>query len=213
MSLIRFLSSGGRGLTKGAPPMGRYQLPDGQLIPDFGKGKNPFTPTSVPSQAKSSPATGVTAKAASTQAAPSSPVPFQAPAQSRAGRGIATVRDVLRGLLEQVGLLGRRMGQSVKRLPVGLVARLPLRRARVAMPSTSVRPETGPVQGELSLEKVRVVRNDLTDTDYEVVAAETSTASPLRRAPQTVPLSPKPVSPEPRSLGRLADRLFSQKTR
>jgi hypothetical protein len=80
------------------------------------------------------------------------------------------------------------------------------------MPSTSVCPETGPVQGELSLENVRVVRNDLTDTDYEVVAADTATASPVKQAPQTVPVSAKPELPEPRPLGQLADRLFSPKT-
>jgi hypothetical protein len=63
------------------------------------------------------------------------------------------------------------------------------------------------VQAELSLEKVRVVRNDLTDTDYEVVCADTATASPIKKAPATVP-----VSTQPRTLGRLAERLFSQKT-
>lgn len=211
MSLIRFLSFGSRSLTKGAPPMGRYRLPDGRLIPEFGSGKNPFNPTSVPSQAKTSPATGVTAKAASTQAAQSSPIPFQTATRSNAGQGIAKVRDVVRRVWEQVGLLGRQMFQSMKRLPARVIARLPFRRADVAVPSSSVRPESGPVQGELSLENVRVVRNDLTDTDYEVVSAETSTASPVKRAPRTVPLSPRPLVPESRSLGRLADRLFSQK--
>jgi hypothetical protein len=53
---------------------------------------------------------------------------------------------------------------------------------------------------------VRVVRNDLTDTDYEVVCSETVTGSPVRRVPQTVAL---PTHPRP--LGRLAERLFSQK--
>lgn len=64
----------------------------------------------------------------------------------------------------------------------------------------------GAGQGELSLENVRVVRNDLTDTDYEVVCSQTSTASPVKRVPQTESL-PTP----PRPLGRLAERLFSQK--
>jgi hypothetical protein len=65
----------------------------------------------------------------------------------------------------------------------------------------------GPVQGEFSLDQVRVVRNDLSETDYEVVRAATATASPVKRAPETVKVSASTRRP----LGRLAGRLFKHK--
>jgi hypothetical protein len=36
------------------------------------------------------------------------------------------------------------------------------------------------VQGELSLEKIKVVRNDLSDADLEVIPAKPPTASAMR---------------------------------
>ena len=41
------------------------------------------------------------------------------------------------------------------------------------------RPATPVVQGELSLEKVKVVRNDLSDSDLELVAAAKSASKPV----------------------------------
>ena len=43
---------------------------------------------------------------------------------------------------------------------------------------SSARPATPVVQGELSLEKVKVVRNDLTESDLELVAAAKSVSKP-----------------------------------
>lgn len=48
----------------------------------------------------------------------------------------------------------------------------------------------GPVQGELSLETVRPVRNDLTDSDVEVVPA----ARPSSGAPEPVHRKPEPCA-------------------
>jgi hypothetical protein len=189
MSLMRFLSAGGRGLANGAPPMGRYRLPDGRVLPNFG-GKNPFgTKKTSPSQSSPGPATGVTAKAALTQAAP--PLPVDSPVQTPArclGRPCAAAPQ------------GRR-ARLLNRLKA-LRAWRPWRRASQAAGRTAPPMPGGPVQGELRLDNVRVVRNDLSDTDYEVVSAETSTASPVRSPGQ--PRSAKAMAP----LGRLAERLF-----
>jgi hypothetical protein len=103
--------------------------------------------------------------------------------------------------------LGLRMFDWIKRMPAGLIARVRRRRSQAVVTLPPAHAASGPVQGELSLENVRVVRNDLTDTDYEVVCAETATASPVKRAPQAAP-----APAEVRTLGRLAERLFSQKT-
>jgi len=211
MSLIRYLSSGSRGLTKGAPPMGRYRLPDGRLIPDFGSAKNPFTPKSLPPQDENRPADGVTARAASTQAAPPSPasLPGPTPKSARLRLTGQRIRGLMGGLRSRMGALTSRLRAVwalIRRVPGAALERLPRRKAPVRFAATAASPVKRPVQGELSLETVRVVRNDLTDTDYEVVCSETATASPVKRVPQTVPL---PVRQRP--LGRLAERLFSQK--
>lgn len=208
MTLIRFLSSGSRGLTKGAPPMGRYRLPEGRLIPDFGGAKNPFVSKTLPSQLRSSSAADVTARAASTQAAPPSPVPLRPAPRERVQRVLTQTWVLMRGLWSRVKPLSLQLLQWAKRMSTAIIGSI-VRRTRLTSLAGSVLPQRpGPVQGELSLENVRVVRNDLTDTDYEVVRSDTSTASPIRRVPETVS-----VPAEPTPLGQLAERLFSQKTR
>ena len=207
MSLIRFLSFGSRGLTKGAPPMGRYRLPNGSVIPNFGAGKNPFTSSVLSPQKDSSPAAGATARAASTQAAPPSPAPSPGALRTLAAEALVRAWLVLRVAVSRLRSVWVQCVQCGRGLPARLKTRLPGRGGRIPFAS-SVSPQAArPVQGELTLENVRVVRNDLTDTDYEVVCSETTTASPVKRVPQTVP-----VVTEPGALGRLAERLFSQKT-
>lgn len=216
MSLIRFLSSGSRGLTKGPTPMGRYRLPDGRLIPSFGNGTNPFQTKAtkdLPPQVESSSAAGLTARAASTQAAPPSlaPSPFgdaeikptpRVNGTSRVAKGLGAVRVSIVALkvmsLKGIAAL-RRTGSTLR-------AKIRRPQFKFALATSSKPQISGAVQGELSLERVRVVRNDLSDTDYEVVSAETLTASPIKKMPRTVA-----VQTNPRPLGRLAERLFSHK--
>jgi hypothetical protein len=190
--------------------MGRYRLPDGQLIPNFSGAKNPFHAKNLPSQERLSPATGVTAKAASTQAAPSSSVSFPHAPRAGVGRTLSALRRVA----ARVAILCRQAWGRVREVSSGLIARLRFGRNRpavtLASPLSAGVSVHAAVQAELSLENVRVVRNDLTDTDYEVVRAETATASPIKPAPQVM-AKPSPAPAPPRSLGRLAERLFSQK--
>ena len=207
MSLIRFLSSGSRGLTKDAAPLGRYRLPEGRLIPDFGSATNPFNPTTLPARETSSPVSGVTAKAASTQATPSSSVPFQRAARAQTARRLPRLLAAVRRVAAYVRPRCARVVEGLRQLPAALIRRLPRRQRGATATGSTARPVSGPVQGELLLENVRVVRNDLTDTDYEVVCAGTSTASPVKRVPTAAP-----TAVPSRPLGRLAERLFSQKT-
>ena len=73
-----------------------------------------------------------------------------------------------------------------------------LRRLGSFIPKRRSRPRTaalasfakGPLQGELSLDRIKVVRNDLSDMDLEIVrtgekAAPATTAAPLRTLPGT----------------------------
>jgi hypothetical protein len=215
MKLMRFLSFGSRSLTKGAKPMGRYQLPSGRVLPDFSSPKNPFGKEISPAVEDPTSPAGATARAASTQAAPPSPAIPSLTAQPRSQGEVARVTSLAGGLLRKA-VSGLCLAATVaygflKQLPPrlgALLQRVKLRAFRRRSPfarTGSARLE-GPVQGELSLDQVRVVRNDLTETDYEVVRAETQTASPVKRAPETMNV-PAPA----RSLGRLAGRLFKQK--
>jgi hypothetical protein len=60
--------------------------------------------------------------------------------------------------------------------------------------------ETKPVQGELSLERVKVVRNDLSDADLEVVRVRASAPAATAGVEQTVNGQ--------NAWGRLATRVF-----
>jgi hypothetical protein len=59
------------------------------------------------------------------------------------------------------------------------------------------------VQGELSLDRVKVVRNDLSDSDLEIVPAK----QPSRSAVPAPELAATVSSP-PRAWGRVTSRLF-----
>jgi hypothetical protein len=181
------------------------------LIPNFNSVRNPFNTKNLPSQEQSSPVTGVTAKAASTQAAPSSSVSFQEAARIRTGQWGLRIGGFLREVAARTQALGLQTFQWIGRQPAAWSARFRSGRSVARVTGPAERLSGGAVQGELSLENVRVVRNDLTDTDYEVVCSETATASPVRRVSRPAP-APTPAPAEARPLGRLAEKLFSQKT-
>jgi hypothetical protein len=65
--------------------------------------------------------------------------------------------------------------------------------------------ETAPVQSELSLESLKVVRNDLSDADLEIIRA----AEPLPPVapPATVPAEPLPAG---LFLSRITARIFGR---
>ena len=68
------------------------------------------------------------------------------------------------------GMIARLGGWKAKL--AGLVARRPLKEPKSAIPRFT----KPPVQGELSLDRIKVLRNDLSDSDLEVVPAKPSTA-------------------------------------
>jgi len=201
MNLIRFLSASSRGLAHGAPPMGKYRLPHGRVFPEFGR-KNPFgSKTSSPSLPEPTVAAGDTAKAALTQAAP--PLPVESPAVEPTPFAPAPGRPAVgKRWVAGCGPLFRLWATRCGSLLRSVLAWRPWRARSRARKRNSDLAAHGPVQGELSLENVRVVRNDLSDTDYEVVLADTATASPVRRGGGPATARAKG------SLGSLAERLF-----
>lgn len=64
-------------------------------------------------------------------------------------------------------------------------------------------------KGQLSLEFVRVVRNDLSDADLELVPARAvGGVAPKSRGAGATPHSVEPLEPEPSRWSRFTARLF-----
>jgi len=155
MSLVRLLTTG-KSLTGVDPATNRYRMRSRFLLPKFGSDKNPFTqPAAVPRAAvqETTPAQIAAANLKETRRLP------------------ATVAVELKTSGDQPvsGTFGRIREWLRRRNPL---ARWPRRNRepKAAIP----RFNKSPIQVELSLDSVKVVRNDLNDADLEIVAAKPS---------------------------------------
>lgn len=175
MSLLRLLTAG-KSLVGLGQPESRYELSRHPSLPKFGSKRNPFKAASrVQSEAKSLPAVPVAAPAApQVCASAEGTVPV-----SKAGAG---PRPIAKAPEQTAAGAGKGGFFS------GLVSWLPRVKAKKDHRNAAARAF---VQTELSLEKVRVVRNDLSDTDLEVVPAggvksgqvEVSAVEPASKTP------------------------------
>jgi hypothetical protein len=148
------------------------------LLPKFGSGKNPFsasapesepvptTPTSATNQVaryQMSTAELAAARLKETKRLPlAAPVAVQAPSESK----LVVVEKVL-GLVKQWAQGWKPLVQRLKSL-----VRLPQRKVQGRAAALVVQSRTEPVQAELSLDRVKVVRNDLSDADVEIIPAK-----------------------------------------
>ncbi len=194
MSLMRFLTAG-RSWVSGDQQTGRYRVTKQRLLPQFGSGKNPFDtawkakpvpdvepvvaplPVVVPEPEKVSPPTSPFASKAAEQ-----------PASTNIGNGPAAKTPAPSPT--GTGSARRTTGFGLKSLwPASLFSRKP------AQPARSLERRTpGPVQGELSLDLVKVMRNDLSDADLEVKPVSRPVAEPK---PVAEPVAEAEVKPEP----------------
>ncbi len=112
-------------------------------------------------------------------------------------------RNGQRDLAPPLAALSRKSALAGNWLKVaGLLAGLLERKRRTA----GLKPARMPVQSELSLEKVKVVRNDLSDADLEFRTARRPVPPPAAS-----PFSPPALNstrPEPTAWGRLTSRFF-----
>ena len=164
MSLLRLLASG-KSLVGLKKSQSRYQLPANVCLPRFGSKKNPFRATVFPEKSESeSSAAGqeserpVHGVQSSTAVEKEMPRAENAEEQkSNQSAAACTVRQ-------------DKSGEAPRPRPTGLKALLLWRRVRKSKLSGpfSARPM---VQAELSLDMVKVVRNDLSESDLEVVQA------------------------------------------
>jgi hypothetical protein len=178
MSLLRLLSTGKSwvGLKHGPA---RYEMSDPRALPKFNPGKNPFlakaavkieppTPETAPI---SSPAL-TNAPTASTSSPNNGLSSITRAPSNPSGGASAKPRSLIGTIFAPVRWIFRRKTPS------------PALRKLSPLPRVAV-------QGELSLDSIKVVRNDLCDADVEIVPARTT--APLNTATEKMqtPVRPK----------------------
>jgi hypothetical protein len=196
MSLMRLLSAG-KTLVGSGEPSGRYRINTGYHLPKFGSTKNPFKKPEQEKPAEEKPAAQVemqmpspiqkeeekvrlsSAELAAVELKETQPVSVAVPAvppleivvpvATPATPAQEKVHPIL-AMLDWMDDTAVRVKERVVKMELKKL--IPKRKSVFASP-TVVKPQAGPVQPELSLEKVRVVRNDLSDSDLELVAVKT----------------------------------------
>jgi hypothetical protein len=179
MSLLRLLTAG-KSLVGMRDAETRYRVTGQRLLPQFGEGRNPFSnrekaepvqtglrppgdhkPNDVLKEARSTPALG-----GEREAAPRSRLEGRKTLPSSGSPSLG-------------GMLRRRTGALLagwKTKLAGMLANRRCKTMKTAIPRFTKPPE----QGELSLDRIKVMRNDLSDADLEVIRAKPPTAPEMR---------------------------------
>lgn len=147
MSLLRLLTAG-RSLVSVRDTESRYRLTTQRLLPQFGPASNPF---SSRGEAQSVPAAAI---------------------HPDAETGVVLPKAVAKGSGRVFWLRTSARWSGWRAKMGGLLVRPRRAVAKPAIPQFS----KPPVQGELSLDRVKVMRNDLSETDLEVVPAKPKAA-------------------------------------
>ena len=170
MSLLRLLTSG-KSLVGIKKLEHRYRLPAEGALPKFGPKKNPFRATVFPEKCETAEVTGdppaqIVAGSQSPER-PDEPAPTLEAAAAQADSAEAKAEPNGRA---------RNTQELTEPRPSGLRALFLWGRAKKAprCGSANGRPL---VQAELSLETVKVVRNDLSESDLEIVRVERTSKS------------------------------------
>jgi hypothetical protein len=203
MSLLRLLSAG-KSLVGLKEATARYQMSDPRVMPRFVSPRNPFKTGKASVEAPREPA----------RKNPSVRIKPPAPSEPKAQKAT----PVPAASTEPNRAPAKRASESIlKRLVTGCKGKLKeVLRAREKKPKAAAQPRTrpGPIQGELSLDAIKVVRNDLSDADFEVVPTKVPAGSAVPAAAVMVAVSSdsseceaSPALSEA-TRGRMATRLF-----
>ena len=186
MSLLRLLTAG-KSLVGLKESDGRYCVTRQRLLPEFGTKRNPFrTPKEVPPELDAaSPSPGAAGPSTSPGVSPSRALDIAAPVDGRTP-GHGRLANWVSKCARKVASVGSKGGPKA---------------AKPAIPAFA-KPM---VQTEMSLDRVKVVRNDLSDSDLEIVRMRPQ-PPPFKQAP-VVQTEEKPHSAE-RPWNRMAGRLF-----
>jgi hypothetical protein len=181
MSLLRLLTAG-RSLVGLKKTEVRYHLPGGKAFPKFGSKKNPFRATALPEKAEplqesanqpQENSTGADGVARQQSSAATRVEKAEARGAEALGAGGSDQKDSVKMPAERavvgeaarasLDVTKRRRGSAVKAFLLwGRAKKGKVRGLSAAKPL---------VQGELSLDRVKVVRNDLSESDLEIVRA------------------------------------------
>ena len=170
MSIGRLLLAG-KSLVGGQNGSSRYRLDKRARLPKFGSPKNPFVKEKR--------------------------TPPRPDAVQQTAAGVRPATQAAAPAVNEVKPVTTQLRQAVLRLREWCADMNPIPRlAKPVRSAPSPRYATSPVQSELSLDEVKVVRNDLSDADLEIVPAK-----PVRRA-EAEPM------PEENAWSRLTTRIF-----
>jgi hypothetical protein len=186
MSLLRLLTTG-KSLVGVSGEDSRYRLTSQRLLPQFGPARNPFSSRAkmepAPAEARPPEAHGgigaSTASSGQPDFKPEHAAVLRRAVAPRAGSAKLDARK-LAGAFWRRGVALLTGWQAKLR---GLLARSGGKASKPAIP----RFPKPPVQGELSLDRIKVVRNDLSDADLELVPAK-------------LPAAPAATAPAPRAV-------------
>ena len=157
----------------GGHGVGRYQMRESFSLPKFISPKNPFKQEAVAASVAPSTAAAAPAMTTVEVAPPSVPTvtPMSAPAVAAPKLSGPKVSWKARavGIATLVGELAKRAGELLRRAALFCLDHNPF--SAIGKPRLAGIPRFGKsaVQGELSLDRVKVVRNDLSHADLEVV--------------------------------------------
>ena len=179
MSLLRLLTAG-KSLIGGSQPVTRYRAAHQGMLPKFGGKKNPFRataradgrteipePTPVHAAAAADLTPAEERQAGRLDTAP--PIPAAPALPESAGKTSAPPSPRPVGRVGQSGVTWMQQCWADMKSLFVLKSWLPRRRPSVKpVPQRFAKPW---VQAEMSLDSIRVVRNDLSDSDIEVVPA------------------------------------------
>jgi hypothetical protein len=210
MSLVRLLTTG-KSLVGLGEPAARYRMRDRFLLPKFGSAPNPFAeaggPKAVPAMTETAttpspvakyqmtPAELAAARLKETKRLPAVTIAAMQAADAQLAEAEAAMtprfREQAAGLasLAVRAPIGWARGWFAKLNPLRLLDR----RSAASKPPIPVFGKT-PVQAELSLENIRVVRNDLNESEVELVPAKAVARPKAKQASE--PAAPAPETAE-----------------
>jgi hypothetical protein len=203
MSLLRLLTAGKSlvGLKKSER---RYHLPGESALPKFGSKKNPFRATTLPEQTDAAPEVQNPPRSSPSLMRGEDKEQDRA-SEPRQERSLSPVARSVCDRQESDPTERVKPVEQLEHRPKGFRAFLLWGRAKARRPAL---PGGRPmVQGELSLDNVRVVRNDLTESDVEIVGRASPAKQPASPENLEVTESRKPAA-EP-GWGAVAGRLLS----
>lgn len=192
MSLLRLLASG-RSLVGLGNSEHRYHLANRRAMPTFSAKENPFRATVRPESTSSAKAQlqvpAVSEAPVETQAElqANPPTPAPNPLTAKDADKVQVKRPSR--MIQQGASAIRSSAEKLK----GLFRRGPSSQQSSAVPRFA-KPL---IQGELSLDRIKVVRNDLSDSDIEIVPVK----------PESTPAAPAETKPE-HKWKRVAGQLF-----